>query len=65
MPIKIETTCDSCQKQLEEGNLVYCRDCYSKLEGGLAGCAERVKELEDKIAGLEWDLKTAISKLPD
>jgi len=60
MSIKIETTCDGCQKQLEEGNLVYCRDCYSKMEGGLAGCAERVKELESKINGLEADLRLAL-----
>jgi len=65
MSIKIETTCDGCQKQFEEGNMVYCRDCYSKMEGGLAGCAERVRELEKKISELEADLKTAISKLPD
>ncbi|MBW1614903.1 MAG: hypothetical protein JRJ57_13325 [Deltaproteobacteria bacterium] len=53
MSIKIETTCDGCQKQLEEGNMVYCRDCYLELE-------KMVNELEHKISRLEADLRLAL-----
>jgi len=56
MAIKIETTCDGCQKQLEEGNMVYCRDCHFELE-------KEINNLEHKISRLEADLKTAISRI--
>ncbi|GAH90257.1 unnamed protein product [marine sediment metagenome] len=51
MSLKTKTTCDGCQKKLEEGNLVYCRDCYFALE-------DEVKELEKKIELLERDRKS-------
>ncbi len=46
MSLKTKTACDNCQKRLEEGNLVYCRDCYFELE-------DTVNELEKKIEALE------------
>jgi len=51
MSIKIETTCDGCQKQLEEGNMVYCRDCYLELE-------KVINTLEKKIELLERGRKS-------
>ncbi|MBA7483870.1 hypothetical protein ES707_19387 [subsurface metagenome] len=46
MSIRIMITCDGCQIQREEGNLVYCRDCYLELE-------DEVKELEKEIEALK------------
>jgi len=56
MAIKNAITCDECKDELSEDDLVYCESCYSKLGGGLAGCAQRVYELENKITELKQAL---------
>jgi len=53
MAIESITDCDECQKQLVEGDNVYCSDCYSKLESRVCELEGEVGRLEARIAEQE------------
>lgn len=53
--IDLNVSCDNrdCQKDLEDGDAVYCEGCYSELEEEIAELKNTITELEGKIEAME------------
>ena len=49
--------CDGCQKILEEGDMVYCRECFENMREKIFFLRERIEELEKENTRLAEQMR--------
>lgn len=57
MPIKQDNECDGCSNKPADGDVIYCEDCYTKLEKEIEDLNEQIKEKDTEIERLTSELE--------
>ena len=57
MSVELLCVCDECHGRIEDGEEVFCIDCWTELKGALGDCGESEGSLEDENAKLRKDIE--------